>query len=197
MSDETAPLAGRAATPPPPNTGQSTLGAVLGLAEEPRLQSRRWVHGLMTPGLRHLMDSRGIHVFPAVPGLVAESLGSVPARALVIEEDALGVGPWAGADDGSAPELVEQIVTAATWCAARDVPIHWVSRSDHDTVAQSEDSPLSRVLEAAVVIAPGSAMALGTPEGAPSSRLVTALRAHVDSQAGQQGIDPSAQLRQA
>ncbi len=132
MADESTPVAGRAATPPPPNTGQSTLGAVLGLSGDPQLQTRRWVHGLMTPGLARDLRSRGIEVFPAVL--------AVPVLRVSATED--GLGPW------------------------------------------DEESTLAGALGSAVVIAPGSAMFDGTPEGAPSSLLVTALREHVAAAGG-------------
>lgn len=184
MADESTPVAGRAATPPPPNTGQSTLGAVLGLSGDPQLQTRRWVHGLMTPGLARDLRSRGIEVFPAVPGLAAESIGVVPARALVIEDAALETGPWAGAGDDTAPELAEQIAELLAQCAELAVPVLRVSATEDGLGPWDEESTLAGALGSAVVIAPGSAMFDGTPEGAPSSLLVTALREHVAAAGG-------------
>lgn len=197
MTDDTTPVAGRAATPPPPNTGQSTLGAVLDLAREPQLQSRRWVHGIVTSRLRAELDAQGIDVFPAVPGLAVESLRLVPARALVVQDEALQTGPWAGTGEEHAPELAEQLEELVSLAAAEAVPVYRVSCAapaqrpeDAEATEDSDGSEVSEApedaeatgiagaLAAAALIAPGTDLFEGTPEGAPASRLVTVLREH-------------------
>lgn len=182
MSTENTPLAGRAATPAPPNAGQSSLGAVLGLGEDPRLQSRRWIHAIATPGLVRALESRSLDVFPAAPGLAVESLLALPIHTLVVEDSACDKGPWAGVGSGIAPELDAQLTELVSTCHARAVPVIRVHcRGDEPSPRCDVDSPLAIALDGAVVVAPGTAMFEGTEEGAPASRLVRALQSYIGS----------------
>lgn len=182
MSSENAPLVGRAATPEPPNVGQDSLGLVMGLGQDPRLQSRRWVHAIATPDLLRALQSYDLDVFPAVPGLAVEALLALPVHTLVVEDSALERGPWASVGSGIAPELDEQLAELVSTCRVRTVPVLRVhGREVQQNAEHEDDSPFARILDGVVTVAPGSAMFKGAEEGAPASRLVAALRSYVSS----------------
>lgn len=169
-----APAVGRAATPAPPNQGSSSLGRVLGI--QPRLasQSPLTVLGLCTAEGRSLLRSFNVEVFPAVPGLFAESMDLMRPAACILEAPALNRGPWAGCLSDSAPDLADQIRTAISRAVEGNIPVYWV---DAQHLPPSDLIPSDAVLP----VVPGSVLYDGVEEGAPASRVVRALRALSDS----------------
>lgn len=180
MSTDQRPTVGREATPTPSNAGQSSLGTILRLETDPVIRGTRWVHCLGTPRLRRSLEEAGLAVWPAAPGLATEALDLVPVQAVVVEEAALENGPWAGARGDAAPDLARQIVGMIERAAQLETPVYWLSAASTDREAQ-DDQPAVRQVDLASVflIAPGTPLFEGDPEGAPSTRLLRCLRQHV------------------
>lgn len=179
---------GRAATPPPPNVGSSSLGNVLQLMSDPRFVHRRHVLCLGSPQTRKLMADSGFDVFPVVPGLANEALSSLNTLALVIEEESLSQGLWAGTLTDVAPELRAELEQLVVHAQKSNIRTYWIRR---EAVADAEDVDGEPVDEpetaglpdlpcpAGILIAPGSAMFKGTEEGARASKLTDCLTAAV------------------
>lgn len=175
MNDTERVLVGREATPEPPGLGSSTLGEVLKLDELNGYTGRRGLVALSGIGGRNALRNHGFNVFPAVPGLVSQSLRILRPGALVLVAEALDGGPWAGAKTEAAPELLTELTGAVSIAHELGVPIYWLGEAHGES-----ERPLAAVTEHALVIAPGSALYEGTVEGASPSRLVQVLRTMVD-----------------
>lgn len=183
MSDQ-AVAVGRAATPPPPNVGSSSLGAALRLETAPRYALREHILAVVRPALfAELADHVG-PPFPAVPGLAAEALRKLSVRCLVVEEAALMSGPWAGALEQHGADLRGELL--ALFDLARDsgTRVFWVRTRPSSSSARAEDGDRAEATAGlpelpcpdGVLVAPDSAMGIGPEEGARPSRLVSVLR---------------------
>lgn len=180
MSTDQRPAVGREATPPPPNIGQSSLGSILRLGSEPGLQDRRWVHCLGSPLLRRSLEKAGLSVWPAVPGLAVEALDLVPVQAVVIEEAALESGPWAGASGDVAPDLAQQIADLIERGGQLEAPVYRLSTAlENREAGEGQPAVLPVDLSGALLVAPGTPLFDGGPEGAPPTRLLRCLRDHL------------------
>lgn len=162
---------GRAATPPPPNVGSATLGEILRLQELDRFSGRHAILALTTPRGRRTLREHGFSVFPVVPGLSVETVTAFTPRALIIDENALRWGPWAGALTDVAPELRAELSDAITAAESASVLVYWVRGADGREL-ERDVLPYSR----GRLIAPGSDLYEGTQEGARQTRLVQALK---------------------
>lgn len=164
-------LVGREATPEPPGLGSSTLGQVLQLSELNEYTGRRGVVVLSSAGKRGALRNDGYSVFPAVPGLINETLRILRPGALVLDGNALDEGPWAGAMTDASPELLTELTDAVATARDLELPIYWLGEIPADP-----EHPPARLAEHLLVVTPGSELYEGTVEGAPPSRLVRALR---------------------
>ncbi|WP_315279471.1 hypothetical protein [Kocuria carniphila] len=171
MTDTERVLVGRESTPEPPGVGSSTLGQVLQLNELNEYTGRRGVVVLSSAGKRSAMRKDGFSVFPAVPGLISETLRILRPGAFVLDGNALDEGPWAGAMTDAAPELLAELTEAVETARDLKLPIYWLGE-----VPADPEHPLVPLAEHLLVVTPGSELYEGTVEGAPPSRLVRVLR---------------------
>lgn len=175
MNDNERVLVGREATPEPPGLGSSTLGEVLKLDELDEYSGRRGLIVLSDAGGRRALRSHGFNVFPAVPGLINQSLHVLRPGALVLDVEALDGGPWAGTGTEAAPELLAELAGAVSTARELGLLVYWLGE-----VTGESEHPLTAVTEHALVVMPGSELYEGAVEGAPPSRLVRVLRTMVD-----------------
>lgn len=182
MTDR-AVAVGRAATPPPPNAGSSSLGAALRLATLPRYALQEHILAIVRPALFAELEDRVGPVFPAVPGLAGESLRELSVRCLVVEEAALKGGPWAGVLEHHGAELRDELLELFDLARGSGTRVFWVRARPFSPAAAGADGeaePTAGLPELpcpeGVLVAPGSAMGVGPEEGAAPTRLVSVLR---------------------
>lgn len=194
MSDKVVAV-GRAATPPPPNVGSSTLGHILKLGTDPRFANRRQVLGVLTPQLFERLAEAIGPVLPAVPGLAQEAISSVPVRCVIIDEDALRRGVWSGVLEKHAADLRDELQRFLGAAVGAGHPVYWLRRrrleqptgtsGTDGTVCRTDDAGLPEVpCPQALLVAPGSRMACGTEEGARPSLIVRTLLNELEQYSG-------------
>lgn len=164
-------LVGRESTPEPSGVGSSTLGEVLRLEELGEFTGRRGLVVLSDTVGRGTLREHGFKVFPAVPGLIDQSLRDLRPGALVVDAKALEVGPWAGVLTDAAPDLLSEITGALATAQELGLPIYWLGEFPADV-----DLGLAGIADRMLVVTPGSELYRGPAEGAPASRLLGALR---------------------
>ncbi|MBD2765033.1 hypothetical protein IEE91_07510 [Kocuria sp. cx-455] len=174
MNDTERVLVGRESTPEPPGLGSSTLGEVLKLDELDEYTGRRGLVVLSNNDGRSALRNHGFKVFPAVPGLINQSLHDLRPGALVLDAKALDRGPWAGTLTEAASELLAELDGAVSTARELELPVYWLG-----AVPEEPEHPLTAVMEHALVVTPGSELYEGTVEGAPPSCLVRVLRTMV------------------
>lgn len=178
---------GRAATPPPPNVGSSSLGKVLQLGADPAFVNCKHVLCLSSPSVRQRLFDAGFSVFPLVPGLAVEAVDMLTVRAVVIEEDSLSAGVWSGTLTDVAPELKSELEHVLVKMRKAHVPVYWlrdtpVIPAEADDGGEMERAGIEDLpCPQGILIAPGSAMFQGTEEGAAPSTLVACLKDSINN----------------
>lgn len=175
---------GRAATPPPPNEGSSSLGVALRLATSPRYASQEHILALVRPRLFAELEERVGPVFPAVPGLAGESVRALSVQCLVVEEAALTAGPWAGVLEDHGADLRGELLGLLEQARGSGIRVLWVRTGPSSPGSAGADAEPKETTAGVpglpcpegVLVAPGSPMGRGPEEGARPSRLVSVLR---------------------